>query len=110
MQLVQPVDGPRDLIGSPVPLHADRADPNFDRRPTPGERLQHVANSGAATARYQCDPSGKARQRLLALRREVTELRKFLFELLKRQLERANSLRMDLFDLKLVLTVRRVNV
>src|SRR3954452_8560678 len=71
-------DHTRDFAGRLVALDATRAYDDIRNRPTPREDLEHVAKLRSARARHERHAARKARHRLFALGRKITELGKFL--------------------------------
>src|SRR5262249_48171800 len=85
------------------------ADADFAVRPAPREYFQHVADGGPGRTGHQSDALRKGRQRLLAARIEVSELRKLFLELPQRQFSSAQSLGLQLLDQQLILAARRID-
>src|SRR5262249_20836451 len=106
---IDPADHRGDFGGGPVALHADRADPDLDRRPAATENFEHVAHRRPRRTGDERHPPGIARQGLLATWVEIAETLELLLELLKGKLQPADPLGLHLVDDHLVLAVRRID-
>ena len=77
-------------------LHAGRGDQHSGAAPAAADDLQHVAHGRAGRARDDHDPAGEAGQRPLAGRVEQSFLKQPGIALAKRQLERPDSLGLEM--------------
>ena len=108
-QLRDHADGLSDFFGRPGSLDSDGQQYDFDGRPSSGDDLQHVPESGSGGAGDQCDPFREGGDGLFAIGVEEAFVGQSFLQLSKRQFQGSDALGDQLTDDQLVLASRQVD-